>query len=59
MLPDTSSENELTSYKFEDHDDYIIVKLYANGEVQCKDIDVLTESDSLEVSTPGMKRMNI
>jgi hypothetical protein len=51
MSPDISSENKLTSYKFEDYDDYVVVEIYANGAVEWKDIEVLTESDSLDVKT--------
>ena len=32
----------------------LLSKLYANGAIEQKDIDFLTETDSLEVTTPGM-----
>jgi hypothetical protein len=54
MSPDISSEIELTSYKFEDCNDSVVVNLYANGAIEQKDLDVLTETDSLEVTTPSM-----
>lgn len=54
MSPDTSHEIDLTSYKFEDFNDHVIVNLYVNGAIELKDIEVLNETDSLEVSTPGI-----
>jgi hypothetical protein len=56
MSPDISDEIDLISYKFQDSNNYIIVNLYANGAFEQKDIDVLTETDSLEVSTPTGER---
>jgi hypothetical protein len=56
MSPDISDEIDLISYKFQDSNNYIIVNLYANGAFEQKDIEVLTETDSLEVSTPSMSK---
>jgi len=42
-----------SSYKFEDSNESILVTFYANGAIEQKDIEVLTETDSLDVKTPG------
>lgn len=55
MAPDASHEIDLKSYSFEDSQEYIIVNLYATGNIEQKDIDVLIELDSLEVITPGIR----
>ncbi len=54
MSPDISDDIDLTSYKFEDSNECIIVNLYANGAIEQKDIEVLNDSDSLEVSIPSI-----
>jgi hypothetical protein len=54
MSPDITNEPDLTSYKFQDSNDCVIVNLYANGAIEQKDIECLTESDSLEVLIPSI-----
>ena len=54
MAPDISREMNVTSYTFEDSQDCVIVNFYANGKVEQKDIEVLSEIDALEVLTPGI-----
>jgi hypothetical protein len=56
MSPNITDEIDLTSYKFEDSNDCVIVNLYANSAIEQKDIEVLSETDSLEVSTPGISK---
>jgi hypothetical protein len=41
------------SYDFCDAKDTIIVTLYANGAFEVKDIEIFTETDSLQIHTPG------
>lgn len=53
MSPNTSNEPSLSSYKFEDSNDYVIIYLYANGAIELKDVDIDSDSDSLKISTPG------
>jgi len=55
MSPDLIDQLDLT-YKFQDSNEFVIVKLYANGAIEQKDIDVLSETDSLEISTPGISK---
>jgi archaellum component FlaF (FlaF/FlaG flagellin family) len=54
MSPNITGEIDLTSYKFEDSNDCVTVTLYANGAIELKDIEVFSETDSLEVFTPGI-----
>ena len=54
MAPNINDESELTSYKFQDSNDFVIIKLYAKGPIEQKDIEVLGDTDYLEVSTPGI-----
>jgi len=42
-----------TSYEFCDEKDAILVTLYANGAFEVKDIEIFTETDSLQIHTPG------
>ena len=53
MSPGASSEVHFSPHEFQDLDDCVIVKLFANGVIAQKDFDVLIETDSLEVYTPG------
>lgn len=54
MAPDRSHEITISSYTFEDAKDRVIVQCYANNIFEQKDIEVFTELDLLEVSTPGI-----
>lgn len=54
MAPDTSHEIKINSYTFEDANDRVYVHCYASDIFEQKDIEVFTEVDSLEVSTPGI-----
>ena len=54
MSPDVGEAIEINSYDFRDSNDTVHVRLYANGAIEQKDIDVLTETDSLEISAPGI-----
>lgn len=57
MTPNLNEDIESNpSFKFEDSNEYISVTLYAQGAIEQKDIDVLTETDSLEVKTPDNER---
>ncbi|CAF1407064.1 unnamed protein product [Rotaria sp. Silwood1] len=53
MSPDINDELQFTSYKFQDLNDSIIVNFYAKGAFEQKDLEVLPDIDSLEVSTPA------
>ena len=53
MTPSLTEEAQLSSYKFEDADDSVIVHLYANGAVEIKEVEVNCDSDALEVITPS------
>ncbi len=54
MSPDIFNEHPLTSYKFQDLNDCVIVNLYANGAIEQKDIEVNSDTDSLEIDTPSI-----
>jgi hypothetical protein len=55
MSPDITVEPQLTSYKFQDSiHDYVIINLYASGAIEQKDVEILIETDSLEISTPSI-----
>ncbi|CAF3885372.1 unnamed protein product [Adineta steineri] len=45
--------HQFPSYKFEDSNKCIILKLYANGAIEQKDVDINCISDCLEVATPN------
>ncbi|CAM4740025.1 unnamed protein product [Rotaria magnacalcarata] len=53
MLPIIRDEHPFDSYKFQDSNDFVIVNFYAKGAIEQKDFEVLTDVDSLEVSTPA------
>lgn len=53
MSADIIEEPLLTSYEFYDAKHSIIVTLFAHGAYQTSDIEVLIETDSLEVRTPS------
>ena len=54
MAPNLTEETHLPTYTFQDSNDCVTVTLYATGAIEQKDIDVLSETDSLEVTTPGI-----
>jgi hypothetical protein len=53
MSTDIVDEPLSTSYDFCDAKNTIIVTLYANGAFEIKDVEILIETDSLEICTPG------
>jgi hypothetical protein len=54
MSPDITAEPQLTSYKFQDSNDCVIINLYASGAIEQKDVEILSETDSLDISTPSI-----
>jgi hypothetical protein len=54
MAPEISHQININSYTFEDANNRVIVHCYASAILEQKDIDVFTDLDSLEVSTPGI-----
>ncbi|CAF2742050.1 unnamed protein product [Rotaria sp. Silwood2] len=53
MSPDIDDELQFNSYKFQDSNDSVILNFHAKGAFEQKDVEVLPDSDSLEVSTPA------
>ena len=56
MSTDIVDEPLSESFDFCDAQTEIIVTLYAHGPFEVKDIEMLIETDSLEVRTPGRKK---
>lgn len=54
MSPDISNEVDLTSYKFKDSNECVIVNFYVNGAIEQKDIQIFSDIDNLEIITPGI-----
>jgi hypothetical protein len=57
MSPSIIDEPQLATYKFQDANDFVIITLYSNGAYEVKDIDVIPETDSLEIRTPGKSKI--
>ena len=54
MSPDLTEEPPLSSHKFEDADDCVLVTLYAKGAIEIKAIDIISDPDDLEICIPSI-----
>lgn len=56
MSPNINDDPQINSYRFQDSNDFVIVNVCVNGAIEQKDFEIFTDTDSLEVSTPGITK---